>query len=123
VKISDFGLSRFLPIKNEEFIYGQCGTPCYIAPEILSNIGYRDSADMFSLGSVFFNLLTGRYLFEGENTVELLFNNKNCSHLNRVDIFLKEYSSDCRDLLKKMLSIEPNLRPTAEQALSHSWFK
>jgi serine/threonine protein kinase len=35
IKISDFGLSQFLPINNEELLYAQCGTPCYIAPEIL----------------------------------------------------------------------------------------
>ena len=49
-----------------------CGTPCYIAPEVLRHKGYREKADLFSIGSVFFNLLTGMYLFKGlENEVLL----------------------------------------------------
>jgi serine/threonine protein kinase len=46
-------------------LFDKCGTPCYVAPEILRGEGYRERADIFSAGSVFFNLLTGRYLFKG----------------------------------------------------------
>lgn len=79
VKISDFGLSCFLSTNKNEKFTEKSGTPCYIAPEILNGHGYNEMADMFSIGSVFFNLLTGRYLFEGSNVQELLSNNKKCT--------------------------------------------
>jgi len=71
-------------------------------------------ADMFSIGSVFFNLLTGRYLFEGSNVQEILSNNKKCTIVSQIYIFLKDFSFECRDLIQKLLSFDPNLRPTAE---------
>ena len=61
VKIADFGLAVFTP--NNEFIYDKCGTPGNVAPEVLSGEGYSYKADIFSLGSVLFNLLTGKHLF------------------------------------------------------------
>jgi serine/threonine protein kinase len=66
VRLADFGLSRFMP-EDEKLLFDKCGTPCYVAPEILRGEGYRERADIFSAGSVFFNLLTGRYLFNGLN--------------------------------------------------------
>jgi serine/threonine protein kinase len=45
----------------------KCGTPGYVAPEILKNEGYTSKCDIFSLGSLMFNLLTGFFLFSGDN--------------------------------------------------------
>jgi serine/threonine protein kinase len=61
VRIADFGLAK--QIKKDEVLYNKCGSPTYIAPEILLGQGYTLSADIFSLGSVMFNLAAGRYLF------------------------------------------------------------
>jgi serine/threonine protein kinase len=63
IRIADFGLAAFTP--NDELITHKCGSPGYVAPEIFQKSGYSYKADVFSLGSVFFNLLTGRYLFSG----------------------------------------------------------
>lgn len=65
VKIADFGLATFTPANLREKLYEKCGTPCYVAPEILRDQGYTQKCDIFSLGSLFFNLVTGRYLFNG----------------------------------------------------------
>jgi calcium-dependent protein kinase len=48
---------------NGGYLYIKCGTPGYVAPEILRSEGYTNKCDIFSLGAVFFNLLTGLYLF------------------------------------------------------------
>ena len=66
MKIADFGLAAFF-VPNGEKLFDKCGTPCYVAPEILRGDGYSQKCDIFSLGSLFFNLLTGRYLFNGAN--------------------------------------------------------
>lgn len=69
VKIADFGLA----IKESDAqMQSICGSPTYIAPEILRGLGYDKSCDIFSLGSIFFNLITGAYLFKGKDQAELL---------------------------------------------------
>ena len=77
VKIADFGLSIILPDDHSK-LYEKCGTPCYMAPEMLRGEGYREKCDIFALGSVFFNILTGLHLFVGENPKEQIFKNTNC---------------------------------------------
>ena len=67
IKIADFGLATFGPYNPRERLYDKCGTPCYTAPEVLRGQGYTLKCDMFSLGSIMFNMITGRYLFPGIN--------------------------------------------------------
>lgn len=78
VKIADFGLAMEIPKDESALIYQVCGTPSYIAPEILRNEGCREKCDIFSMGSIFFNLLTGRYLYNGKNNDDILAKNKQC---------------------------------------------
>lgn len=61
LRVADFGLSVVVTPGSE--LREVCGTPTYIAPEILSDEAYTTKADIFSLGSVMFNLISGRYLF------------------------------------------------------------
>lgn len=70
VRVADFGLACFNP--KDEKLTQKCGSPGYVAPEMLRGYGYSYKADIFSLGSVFFNLLTGRYLFSGATPEECL---------------------------------------------------
>jgi serine/threonine protein kinase len=77
VKIADFGLAAFLAHDGSK-LDTKCGTPGYVAPEILRGSGYSHKCDIFSLGVVFFNLITGSYLFSGNNNQEILYYNKMC---------------------------------------------
>ena len=101
VRIADFGLSTVLPPGREK-IYERCGTPCYVAPEILRGEGYNTKCDIYSLGSLLFNLVTVRFLFRGANKIEILQHNKICN-LSQIDDYLTHESKTCRDLLKMML--------------------
>ena len=76
VRIADFGLAIFVSPDPECKLFYKCGTPCYIAPEILRGKGYRENADIFSLGSVFFNLLTGCYLFNASDPANMIILNE-----------------------------------------------
>ena len=76
VRIADFGLAAFNP--NDKKLKQKCGTPGYVAPEVFLGGGYDHKADMFSLGSVLFNLLTGCFLFSGNNLKDLYTANENC---------------------------------------------
>lgn len=70
IRIADFGLAYQL--KENQTLRHKCGTPTYIAPEILRGQEYSYKVDIFSLGSIMYNLVTGTYLFSGDNPAELL---------------------------------------------------
>jgi len=96
VKIADFGLATFIPEGDEvPKLHEKCGTPCYVAPEILRDEGYDTKCDIFSCGSLMFGLLTGRYLFKGEDKRELLHKNKVCN-LSQIESFLNEFTAPCK---------------------------
>lgn len=104
VKLGDFGLTTFL--KDGEKLNKICGSPSYIAPEILMKVPYDFKSDIFSTGAVFYNLLTGLYLFNGESTDEILIANRDCD-LTCILEHLSGLSQDCRDLLLSMLNPNP----------------
>ena len=90
IRIADFGLATITP--NDEPITHKCGSPGYVAPEIFKKPGYSYKSDIFSLGSVFFNLLTGRYLFSADNQQELLIRNVKCQ-ISHIKKYLSHVSS------------------------------
>lgn len=114
------GLAAFVP--QSGLLYQKCGTPGYVAPELFSKNGYDFKADIFSLGSCFYNLLTGWYLFSGKNSDDLLQKNMACK-TEHVASFLQNVSPLCRDLLQLMIRKDPAERPFAHEALKHPWFK
>ena len=70
VKLCDFGISRLM--KDAEVVIGKCGTPAYMAPEILLDQGYSGlKADIWSLGVIFFALVTNNVPFMSESTEKL----------------------------------------------------
>jgi serine/threonine protein kinase len=119
IRIADMGLAAFTP--NDEVLYQKCGTPGYVAPEIFQKHGYSYKADIFSLGCVFFNLLTSCYMFVGRDHQELLYQNMDCN-LDHVHKYVEWATPQCKDLLLKMCSKDPALRPTAKECLMHPWF-
>jgi serine/threonine protein kinase len=77
IRIADFGFAVFTP--KDQLLTHKCGTPGYVAPEMFTKEdGYSYKADVFSLGALFFNLLTGRYLFSGESMEQTLRRNVRC---------------------------------------------
>lgn len=119
IKLADLGLAVFT--EKDEKIFHKCGTPGYVAPEIFKDGGYSYKADVFSMGSVFFNLLTGCYLFCGKDQADVLRLNFRCN-LDHMHHFINRASPQCRDLLTQMLRTDPNQRPSAKDALNHPWF-
>jgi len=137
IKICDFGIGRVLS-SPDQLLYDQCGTPMYIAPEILlctKQNGYKGfPVDIWSSGIALYILLSGTLPFnfkdgssisieESEknndnNSEELQFNIVNNSPKN-----IENISDEARDLLKGLLNKNPNKRLTCDEILAHPWLK
>lgn len=76
---------------------------------------------MFSLGSIMFNLVSGKYLFDGKNNSILLMRNAECD-LSHVPKHIESITVEGRDILMKLIEKDPDLRLSASEALSHPWF-
>lgn len=121
IVICDLGFGSLIQEINELFY--KCGTPGFMAPEILNEEDYDFKIDIFSAGVVFFLILTGRMPFKGESNEEIIERNKNCEFefsLDKLDI---DISEECLDLLKKLLEKNKDQRISAEKALLHPVFK
>jgi len=143
-RLVDFGLGCVVRNGDETAetnkVSGACGTPLYAAPEVLRgasgnkgaarSMDARDSdrsssemlydgekADMYSLGVILFTLLCGRLPFEAESIADLL-----CITQVGVDIppFLSEHAGD---LIRSLMCVDAESRPTAQAALGHAWME
>lgn len=126
LKISDFGLST-LYIGDEdaegqqraELLHTTCGTPNYVAPEVLESRGYDGKrADVWSIGVILFVLLAGYLPFE-EETMPALF-----SKIKQADFaFPMWFSEKARNLLSGILVPNPAARTTLAEVLNHAWMQ
>ena len=98
----------------------QCGTPGYVAPEILHGVAYGTKADMWSLGVITYILLGGYPPFIEQNQRELFKKIKKGQYE-----FHPEYwggiSAGAKDLISKLLTVHPNKRISASEALRSNW--
>jgi len=121
VKIGDFGMATFAG--HGDLLRGRCGTPGYVAPEILrspvSN-GYKNNVDIFSAGVTLYVLLCGYEPFYGECDTELIASNRKAS-VEYPDEDWRRISIEGRDLVERMLHHDPEKRITASEALKHPW--
>ena len=96
----------------------QCGTPAYIAPEILKDKGYEGYAvDIWSAGVVLYAMIYGTVPFRAGNMSELHKLITKGKYVLKDDV-----SEEVRDLLSKMLESDPKKRYTIPQILCHIWF-
>lgn len=119
VRIADFGYVTMLdPSSQTETSIDKsvCGTAGYIAPEAFEGRGYTTKSDVFSVGSIMYSLLTLRNLFKGNDYKHTLDLNKHCN-VPDLNIILKNKTSEAKDLLSLLLRRDPNMRPSAKQAL------
>eukprot|EP00347_Sterkiella_histriomuscorum_P006666 403351897 len=114
--IADFGLSTKL--KDKEQLSLKCGTPGFIAPEILSNQIYSTKADIFSLGAIFYMMISGSYLFYGKDQIQVLIQNKLCNTAQQLK-GMRVQMSKTQEILCQLLSPHPDKRPSAQQALKN----
>ena len=100
LRIADFGLASI--IQDGELLKLRCGSPGYVAPELLDDIGYGKKADIFSAGVILYVLLTGRPVFRGFNINEILLKNKKCE-VEYPSKYWDKISEKAKDLVDKCL--------------------
>lgn len=117
IKIGDFGVSR--RILKDQTLFEQCGTPTYIAPEVMSDAGYKGfPVDIWSAGICLFAILHGHVPLEAYELDDLTPE----FFAQKIDFCEDELSSQILDLIKGMLTIDVAKRLTAEEVLHHPWF-
>ncbi|KAG5045133.1 CBL-interacting serine/threonine-protein kinase 5 isoform X1 [Glycine max] len=120
LKISDFGLSA-LPeqLRYDGLLHTQCGTPAYVAPEVLRKKGYDGSkADIWSCGVVLYVLLAGFLPFQHENLMTMY------NKVLRAEFeFPPWFSPDSKRLISKILVADPSKRTAISAIARVSWFR
>ncbi|KAM0935034.1 putative protein kinase CAMK-CAMKL-CHK1 family [Dioscorea sansibarensis] len=120
LKVSDFGLSTFVPqLRGDGLLHTACGTPNYVAPEVLNDGGYDGAAaDVWSCGVILFVLLAGYLPFDEPNIASLY------KKISRADFFIpSHFSSSTKKLIKRILDPNPLTRMTIRQIIESEWFK
>ncbi|XP_047056755.1 putative cyclin-dependent kinase F-2 [Lolium rigidum] len=131
LKVCDFGLATKLRPAGTPYDEGRVGTMIYNSPEQLAGKrSYGTAVDMWALGCVMAELLTGHRLF-CENTIEGIMAKVHFLRdllrdrgLQAFDVLrLRQFSPAGREVLAGLLAFDPEDRLTAEAALQHRWFK
>ncbi|KAK1312050.1 CBL-interacting serine/threonine-protein kinase 11 [Acorus calamus] len=116
LKLADFGFARSLqPRGLAETV---CGSPLYMAPEIMQLQKYDAKADLWSVGAILFQLVMGRTPFTGHTQLQLLQNILKSNEL-RFPPDTHDLSSNCIDLCQKLLRRNPVERLTFEEFFNH----
>jgi 5'-AMP-activated protein kinase catalytic alpha subunit len=121
VKLCDFGVSRFMPTNSDELIYERCGTPAYIAPEVINGDGYTGyGPDIWSLGVLMYALMIGTIPFKAKNIPDL-----HKIILSNDFTFPSGYNltSGFKSLIRLMLIKDPRKRIKLDEIWEHEWLR
>ena len=114
-KLTDFGWSNYLNTNIKRTT--MCGTPVYLAPELVNNTGHDHRVDIWCIGVLMFELLTGQPPWLGDDVQTLKYN------ISRMKIkWQKNMDPDAVDLIKKTLRYNPDERISLRNMLIHPFF-
>lgn len=120
LKISDFGLSALWESRKQDgLLHTTCGTPAYVAPEVINKKGYDGAkADIWSCGVILFVLLAGYLPFQDSNLIEMY------RKISKGDFKCPPwFPQEVRKLLWMILDPNPNTRITVDKIMEINWFK
>ncbi|KAF0041574.1 hypothetical protein F2P81_005106 [Scophthalmus maximus] len=119
LKIADFGLSKI--IDDQVTMKTVCGTPGYCAPEILRGNAYGPEVDMWSVGVILYILLCGFEPFFDPRGDQYMYSRiLNCDY-EFVSPWWDEVSLNAKDLVSKLIVLDPHKRLSVREALQHPW--
>ncbi|KAK6927177.1 NAF domain [Dillenia turbinata] len=120
LKVSDFGLSAPAESKHQDgLLHTTCGTPAYVAPEVINRRGYDGAkADIWSCGVILYVLLAGYLPFHDSNLMEMY------RKIGKAEFKCPNwFSTEVRKLLRRLLDPDPNTRISIAKIRQNSWFK
>eukprot|EP00299_Pterocystis_sp_00344_P012404 c5953_g1_i1.p1 GENE.c5953_g1_i1~~c5953_g1_i1.p1 ORF type:complete len:338 (-),score=73.27 c5953_g1_i1:17-1030(-) len=120
LKITDFGFATVMAGSRRLTL--ACGTPDYVAPEIVFGHPYTQSVDMWSLGVIVYILLCGFPPFFADDEAEL-FEQIKLGEYKFLSPYWDSISMGAKSLVSGFLTVNPSERLTAREALQHPWFK
>lgn len=117
LKLIDFGMSRYhTPSKKKMQL--SCGTIAYMAPEVVAG-SYTNRCDLWSFGVIVFILLLGYMPFSGTDEEQLAA--ISAGEYSKKEPQWSKLSDDARDFLQRLLVVDPDARPSTDEAMAHSW--
>ncbi|KAF0688082.1 Aste57867_20243 [Aphanomyces stellatus] len=116
IKLADFGFAK----QESTGLSTACGTPGYVAPEILSGQKYGKSVDIWSIGIITYILLCGYPPFHDENQRKLFASIKGGKYVFNAP-YWDDVSDTAKEFIGTMLRVAPDERFTADQLLAHRW--
>uniref|UniRef100_A0A0N5AU20 Protein kinase domain-containing protein n=1 Tax=Syphacia muris TaxID=451379 RepID=A0A0N5AU20_9BILA len=119
LKLNGFGVALKLPFPNATVAAGPVGTPQFMAPEVAANLEYGTKSDMWSVGVLLYVLLCGRLPFIGSK--EDIFKQIVEEKLSYQGGAWEFISSSAVDLVARLLTVNPEQRISASEALNHEW--
>ncbi|CAG9335900.1 unnamed protein product [Blepharisma stoltei] len=117
-KLIDFGLACVYTGN----LTSSCGSPGYVAPEILRKIPYDPKVDVFSAGIILYIILSGRAPFSAGSPKETLVKNREC-FITFSEKYWGNVSRQAINVVLRLTQPNPLLRPTAKEALAYEWFR
>ena len=140
IKITDFGLARNTSnnhnnttsskpssiarnISDQDLFSTFCGSPIYMSPELLNRESYSSKSDLWSVGVILYELITGNPPFLAKN-IQTLVQKVNTEQIDISKIYqtYTHISHDCLDLLGKLLNTDKNNRLEWNDYFNHKWF-
>ncbi|XP_030831152.1 serine/threonine-protein kinase Chk2-like [Strongylocentrotus purpuratus] len=124
LKVTDFGLSKF--VGEQSLMKTLCGTPTYLAPEILTSMGmggYTKAVDCWSIGVILYICLAGYPPFSDEIKAMNLDEQIKRGYYSFPTKYWGSVSAPAIDMVKKLLTVDPKRRLTTKQALAHPWLQ
>lgn len=118
IKITDFGLAKLT--ENKGLMKTACGTPGYVAPEILKQQLYDSQVDLWSIGVILYILLCGFPPF-AEKNLRGLYRVIKKGQYTFPSPYWDKVSKEAKDCVQKLLVVEPKSRMTAKELLKHKW--
>ncbi|XP_008244197.1 PREDICTED: serine/threonine-protein kinase ATG1a isoform X2 [Prunus mume] len=121
LKIGDFGFARSLT--PQDLADTLCGSPLYMAPEIIQNQKYDAKADLWSVGAILFQLVTGKPPFDGNCQLQLFQNILTSTGVRFPQGALEELHADCVDLCRSLLRQNPVERLSFTEFFNHKFLR
>ena len=118
LKLADFGFARSL--LADDMAATLCGSPLYMAPEILKYQAYDAKADLWSVGAILYEMVVGRVPYTGQNHIQLL------DRIEREEVSWPaavEVSVECKDLINRLLKRRVEERMSFQQFFSHPFLQ